>query len=518
MDELGLLKETVKVLEIRARAAESVTGLLRHVSNYPLLFEEAVKTFEAAFPSRKVLILILDDKTKALRFHPPQKEEELSPLDEEDQRMLTQSYLEIKKNRQNISKNGYMAAPLKKGELLLGAAAVFSLDKEKQFEPVFLQLLETLSRLLIEVIDLSGILHKLTEDVAGMSYLLQASEILSSTMDKDALLEQILGLGDKIVKAEGCSILLKNEDGDSLNFIAVTGPENQKLKGVTLSSEEGVASWVFKENRPALVNDVTHNEYFSDKVDQITGLVTRNLLATPLKIGDYVLGVMEAFNKQNGENFLTEDLMRFQILSNQAALAIEKIRLYGKQKETFSSMLKILSDAIESRDPEFRGHCERVEKLSMRMAGAYNMAPGEKETLSFAALLHDIGKIGIPDEILNKTAPLLEADWDIVREHPRVAARMLSGIKELENVIPLVLHHQEYWDGKGYPDRLDGENIPLGARIIAVADSYDVMTNTRPYIKEKSRDEAILELRNKSGTQFDPRTVEIFVKILEGNA
>ena len=173
--------------------------------------------------------------------------------------------------------------------------------------------------------------------------------------------------------------------------------------------------------------------------------------------------------------------------------------------------IRMLAAAVEARDPYTGGHLERVTHYALAIARSLGWT-GERITeAEMGAILHDIGKIGIHDAILRKAGPLTDEEWVHMRSHPVIGTQILRGISFLEPVIPYVRHHHERWDGKGYPDGLAGENIPIGGRLIAVADAFDAMTSSRPYRPALPVDAALAELRSSTGRQLDPRIVEAFM-------
>ncbi|MBI5026932.1 MAG: HD-GYP domain-containing protein, partial [Nitrospirae bacterium] len=167
------------------------------------------------------------------------------------------------------------------------------------------------------------------------------------------------------------------------------------------------------------------------------------------------------------------------------------------------------------KSPWTRGHSERVTEYALKIGRALGLSDGEMEKLRIAGLLHDIGKIGTYDGVLDKPGQLTDEEYEVVKRHPGKGADVLSPISQLGDIIPWIRGHHERYDGKGYPDGLKGEEIPLQARILSVADAYDSMTAERPYRKTPGREKAIEELKRYSGIQFDPEVVDIFLKVLE---
>jgi len=171
--------------------------------------------------------------------------------------------------------------------------------------------------------------------------------------------------------------------------------------------------------------------------------------------------------------------------------------------------------SVEEKDAATEGHCHRIQNLSLRVGERLGLSGDQLISLSYAAYLHDIGKVKVPDKILNKLGPLTDEEWEEMRKHPIYGEQMLADKEFLADAAKLVLAHHERHDGSGYPNRLKGEDIPIEARIIAVVDSYDAMTSDRPYRLALPQGEACWELRRNAGTQFDPRVVEAFLTVLE---
>jgi hypothetical protein len=193
-------------------------------------------------------------------------------------------------------------------------------------------------------------------------------------------------------------------------------------------------------------------------------------------------------------------------------LAFEMI--HRLQNQTQQAMIA-MADAIDQRDPYTADHSQRVSEMSVRIAEIYGMNERDIERLRIAARLHDIGKIGIGNDVLHKPGKLTEQEWQIMKSHPVIGEQMLTPYRQFRHETALIRSHHERWDGKGYPDNIRGTAIPLGARIIAVADTFDAMTTSRPYRPALSRQIAIDEIRNGALTQFDPQVVASFLQVME---
>ena len=194
----------------------------------------------------------------------------------------------------------------------------------------------------------------------------------------------------------------------------------------------------------------------------------------------------------------------------------EELRRMNRRKERlFLNVLQVMAKVLEAKDPYTKFHSENVAKYARKIAKALGYSPDEVEMIQVAGILHDFGKIGVKEGVLNKVGHLTDKEFDAVKRHPVIAATILEPIDELSPVIADIRHHHEYYNGHGYPSGLKGEEIPLGARILQVADAYDAMTSQRSYHDPMSQEEAIKELHRCAGSQFDPRIVEIFINLLK---
>lgn len=196
-------------------------------------------------------------------------------------------------------------------------------------------------------------------------------------------------------------------------------------------------------------------------------------------------------------------------------LARRSFELYSKMQKVYLDTIRALAAAIDAKDPYTKGHSERVAKMALALAQELNLSDREIENIEYAALLHDIGKIGIADNILGKDSSLTNREFDKIKEHTVMGAKIIEPVDFLKNSYETIYHHHEKYDGKGYPDGLKSEDIPILARIIAVADAYDAMCSDRPYRKKLNNDKILKELKDQSGKQFDPKVVKALISVLD---
>jgi putative nucleotidyltransferase with HDIG domain len=325
------------------------------------------------------------------------------------------------------------------------------------------------------------------------------------------MLEQVIRTAQKTLNISAASILLFGENEEELFFEVASGPVGKVLKQVKLNTRYGIAGQVARTGKPLIVNDVARSERFHKMIDDTTGFETRSLVCAPLTVQHKILGVIEALNKLDGSEFGEQDLEAVIAVATTTAMAIENTRQYHAVLDAFKNTICTLAAAVDAKDPYACGHSQRVMEYTA-MAGAYfSVSSEEMETLRYAAMLHDIGKLEIDSCILNKEDPLTQQEWEVVRRHVTTGANLLKEVPFLEKAGELVLCHHERYDGKGYPRGLKGDNIPLGARLIAIADAFDTMTTGRAYHPALTIDQAIKELQDCSSSQFCPVGVTAFV-------
>lgn len=238
----------------------------------------------------------------------------------------------------------------------------------------------------------------------------------------------------------------------------------------------------------------------------------RNFLAAPIRINGEVLGELFVANK--GSSFGAEEEACLATLATFLAPIIANHDLAGRVRKGYLATVEALVRAIEAKDSYTKGHSENVALFAVAIAREMGFTADQLEEMRVGGVLHDVGKIGVPEMIINKNNALTEEEWAIIKEHPRVAAKILDPFNTSKEVLAMVYHHHERYDGKGYPAGLRGNDIPLAARILKVADSFEAMVSNRAYRAAMSRSEAMQELKACSGTQFDPAVVTAFMRAL----
>ena len=281
--------------------------------------------------------------------------------------------------------------------------------------------------------------------------------------------------------------------------------------------ERAELTWqVINQQQPLLVPDLSEED--RSRLRREAGPVAEtatSLLVVPMSSSHHPVGALLLVNQGGRPAFNSADVKLASAISWQAAVSAGNLRLYQETKEIFHSTVWALASAIDAKDAYTHGHSQRVAKYSAALGRAVGFDDQEIERLELSAVLHDVGKIGVSELILNKEGRLTPAEMSVMRSHPEKGAQILGSIRAMRDVVPGVLHHHERWDGLGYPDGLKGDNIPLNGRIILIADTFDAMTSTRPYREGLPLHVAIEELRRCSGTQFDGRLATEFIRLFE---
>jgi putative nucleotidyltransferase with HDIG domain len=276
--------------------------------------------------------------------------------------------------------------------------------------------------------------------------------------------------------------------------------------------EVGVNGRVARTGRAAMVNDTRlDSDYLSRNPRTDPG----SELSLPILVAGMIWGVMNLEQRDPGA-FTEEDLLLADVVASQVGAAIHRCQLVAELEGAFMTTIGVLSDAVELRDSYTADHANEVAALALAVGARLGMAGVELERLRYGALLHDVGKIGVPGELLRKPGPLSAAERELMDEHTAIGARMLERIPFLAPVAPLVRSAHERFDGGGYPDGLAAAEIPRGAMVIAACDAFHAMTSNRSYRQAMSRPDAVGELRANAGTQFDPDVVEALVAELPG--
>ena len=341
----------------------------------------------------------------------------------------------------------------------------------------------------------------------------QIGRHLQQTLDIDLLIPRIFEEVNKAIQAEGQTIWLLNAETGMIYCRFAVGPSTEELKNLSVPIGKGIVGATVEKQESLLIADAQNDPRLFRSADAKTGLVTRSLMSVPMVREGRSIGAIQAVNKISGGFFTHDDLDLLRSIADSAALAIENARLFTELQASYDNTLDALAAALDLRDRETEGHSRRVVEYTARLAVQINMPTEEIYSIRRGALIHDIGKIGVPDAVLHKPGPLDPEERKIIERHPQAGYEMLVGIPYLQEEIKIVLAHQERWDGAGYPYNLKGKAIPLGARLFAIADTFDALTSDRPYRKGRPYEIARQIIAEEAGKQFDPLAVEAFLAV-----
>jgi putative nucleotidyltransferase with HDIG domain len=353
--------------------------------------------------------------------------------------------------------------------------------------------------------DYTRINRELKKKVLDMRSLFGLSQDLNRLRDPDELIHVfcLTVVGQLGVGSVGLFYAFDETD-DYLSYIGGSGVSDTVLQSVRLSREIGLSKYLLGRQDIIMLADDTFPE---DAKREAEFMIRFGFdYAYPLIVKSRLIGMVFIGAKVNRQDYAPDEMDLFRSICSSAATGLENARLYAELQATYLSTIKVLVSTIEAKDAYTRGHTDRVAEYARMIAEEMKLSKRDIEIVCFGAALHDIGKLGVYENILNKPSELTEQEWEIVRSHPEVGANIIKNMKFLESACDLVRHHHERLDGKGYPDHLAGEEISLGARIIAVADSFDAMTSDRPYRRAYSVDESIEQLKRQD-EKFDQEVV-----------
>ncbi len=318
--------------------------------------------------------------------------------------------------------------------------------------------------------------------------------------------------------ADACLVSLLDKERGTLRDVAASVLPPAKLNTVAeeYSLTDFPATQGVLDTGDAMEISVSDESADPRERRLIAQLGFSRLLMGRLTVEGETLGTVEAY-RINDRPFRRDDSHQINVLSNFAANAYTRIQLASKLEIHYTETIEALVSALEARDPYTQAHAGRIRDTALALAGALQLSMEQRRAVRLGSILHDVGKIGISDSILLKAGSLSDEEWKIMRSHPEIGERMLQGIDFLATALPIIRHHHERWDGTGYPDKIAGESIPIGARIVGVCDAFDAMTSDRPYRAALPVDAALEELQKNAGTQFDPQCVKVLVDVVREN-
>ncbi|HOA04799.1 MAG TPA: HD domain-containing phosphohydrolase [Candidatus Fermentibacter daniensis] len=344
--------------------------------------------------------------------------------------------------------------------------------------------------------------------------LLKILKAISRVRDLNTLLALLASETSACLGAERSTVFIYDRARNELWSIIAEGMDRQ----IRIDATSGLAGHVLGTGSTLITGDVSRDGRFDPSVDRSTGFTTRNALTVPIRnTRGEVTGVFQAVNKSGG-GFSMEDADFLEAVAAEAGVTIENVSLYEHRRSMLESLIKALAESIEARDPLTAGHSENVMKYAGGISRHLGLSATLTREIEYAALLHDYGKIGVPDAVLRKPDPLDENEIGVMRSHVERTGRILSSIdfeEDLESVPQFAVEHHERLDGSGYPAGVSGDAISIGGRIIAVADVFEALTAKRHYRDPMDPREALGTIRAAAGTAFDAEVVDALQSYLE---
>ncbi|MBI5956203.1 MAG: GAF domain-containing protein, partial [Chloroflexi bacterium] len=432
-----------------------------------------------------------------------------------------------------------LAVPVRAESKFLGVLAVY-MRMPYRFSPPEIELLTSFASQAAIAVERVQMLEKNTIDAANYERLHEVSKTVASSLELKQALDNITTAALEISGGDVASIMLLDAESQELTIAAAQGLADEVVRSTRVKVGEGVAGWVVEHGQSLLFQDgivdrrLQESPYrkghFTDYLrtflasdeKHFTAGVTGGqspiwAVSAPLAVKGKTFGVLNVHAVGPRRRFGEGDLRLVEGLASQAAIALENSRLYERVQSLFVETLAALASTLETKDPYTKGHSERVRDLSVGIARHMALPDDQVNVLRSAALLHDLGKIGVDDAVLHKNGILTHEEKAQMQLHPAASGKILEYVDFLRDAARLAGAHHEWYDGSGYPNGLAGESIPLGARILMVADAYEAMTSDRPYRAKMEPQEAIAEIKRYAGTQFDPKVVEALISFLSGS-
>lgn len=344
----------------------------------------------------------------------------------------------------------------------------------------------------------------------------ELARTLVSNQDVDSLLSQISHAVERLTGSEAASILLLEDDRKNLTFKAASGEKGTIMKRFYVPVGQGIAGWVAEHGQPLIINDVKSDTRFTGHIDKSSGFSTRSILAIPMFSRGELIGVCEALNKIEG-SFTENDRRVLESLGALAAVAISNAKMTEEYKNFFSRTIEIITTAIEGSDSRMTGHSYRVAELSCRIGREMGIAGEDYKNLYYAAMLHDVGMVAVHDLRYLSTALQKTIERTPEKLHPIIGAELVKDVRLLSAIAPLIRHHHEYFDGSGHPDGLVGDDIPLGSRIIGLAEHLDEL-HINGLTGKEFEERAAKIASDGSGSKFDPAVVDAFLSLSQEKA
>jgi HD-GYP domain-containing protein (c-di-GMP phosphodiesterase class II) len=347
--------------------------------------------------------------------------------------------------------------------------------------------------------------------ISGWQAAYKIGKAVTSNFNLEEVLSMVGKIACNVTKSEAASIILVNAFGNNIYIGGSFGIDRVVALEGPLGFERTMLQHLASSKRPLWIGNVKENPRFNQQ-GLLNGFLSA--LCAPVIFNKRFLAAIVLYSARH-KVYTKAHIKVISALSYQVALLLQNYHLYTNTHLNYFNTIKSLVLAMEARDPYTKGHSERVTEYALVIANEMGLRPEQVQMIKYCGALHDVGKIAISDTILNKKGSLTRAERMQIERHPVEGAAVISPLTFLRDGVSLIKYHHERFDGSGYPDGLKGDRIPVTARILACADAYDAMTSERAYKRRLTNQQAIVELRNNAGTQFDPQVTDVFIKSLQ---
>ena len=546
-NQLALAIERMRLMEAQQRQTREITALyetaiaISGVLDVGKLIQRIYLQISDLFPLDGFMLVLNEADTEEIHIAAAMQENRVLP-ELIDQRLplsdsgligwvvqnqktfqlndLKTDHLPVKPLHTGKPAHSWIGVPLISRGQILGAMAIYSYEPNV-YQENHARLLESMGTQMATSLENALLVEQTQNHLQRLSALHDIDLVINSSLDLRVTMNILLDQVIEKLRVDAASVMLLNPKSHLLEFAAGRGFHTRKIEDYRLRLGEGISGQAAMERhlmQSLNLSELDENSAYPTLLSEEGFL---SYYSVPLIAKGQVKGVLDIFNRsplvpdQEWINFL-------ETLAGQAAIAIDNTSLLEDLNRSnieltlaYDTTLEGWSHALDLRDKETEGHTQRVVDLTLKIARGMGMSESELVHLRRGALLHDIGKMGIPDEILLKPGPLTVEEWAIMRKHPQLAFELLSPIAHLKPAVDIPFCHHERWDGSGYPRGLKGEQIPLGARIFSVVDVWDALTSDRPYRKAWPSGKALEYINEQKGIQFDPKVVDLFVILVK---
>ncbi len=532
--------ESVEQLNARVRQGQRQLAIFREVGRSLTLGVSLAKTLDVLtvqavefFRADAVACMLWDERFSQMErragcgfrteysLNEPIPRELLKPYLDDGRDYLTIPNLRMSpfKNMRAIESEGFVSAlgvTLAINGMVLGILIIYSRGHVRNFTLEEIENARLFASEAAIAVNNVQLLTELKDEVKIANTLLKVAEDIGTLGSIDEVLNRIVTTITRVMHFHVCAVFLWEKEKHFFMPVKATGlpPHRSPFFRTLLLRSQDLAFTEEELNQRSVVFAREYPQRFP--LEKLAGVLGhRDLVFVPLVIKQQLLGAVVAGGHSAPQSFGHKDVMFLRGIAAQAAIAIDDANLFGELENSFWETIQSLAAAIEAKDQYTHDHSKAVIQYGVQLAEELQLSLRDMELIRKACMLHDVGKIGVEDQILRKETPLTHAERGEIEKHPVIGQEIIASVRGLTEVSHIIRHHHERYDGQGYPDHLKGENIPLLARILQIADSFDAMTSDRPYRKALSQEQAVAELKKHAGQQFDPELVERFIRILQ---